>query len=101
MAKNWFDDILDVSGSEGGIDLPGGDDVPTGEKPNPSLAGTSRFAHSVLWLESEREILDWWETVREDLRVPIAMNLRDSALLHYEKEVLEWWHNIRGDFGYV
>lgn len=65
-----------------------------GHKPNPSLAGLS-FNHSPEWFLYEREILEWWSTVRDVLRVPIAFNPEDSALLHYEKEALEWWHNAR------
>lgn len=69
-------------------------------KPNPSIAGTSRFPHSAQWLAIEREILEWWATVRDELRVPIPFNQNDSPLLHYEKELLEWWHHERGNYGY-
>lgn len=103
--REWFDEVLGGGngrlgrGGDGAAAAAGGGEG-WGDKPNPSLAGTSRFPHSVLWLESELEILTWWETVRETIRVPIAMNPHDSALLHYEKELLEWWHNVRGDYGF-
>lgn len=70
-------------------------------KPNPSIAGTSRYPHSPQWLAVEVEILEWWETVRDELRVPIPFNINDSPLLHYEKELLQWWETVRGDYGYV
>lgn len=77
--------------------IPGADDpgLPSGPKPNPTLAGTSQYEHSQIWLESELSILEWWGSVRDQLLVPIPVNVNDSILLHYEKEVLEWWHTVR------
>lgn len=96
LMAEWFDEVLRHE-----RERERGAGAGAGEKPNPSLVGRSRFPHSQVWLQSEREILEWWESVRGDLRVPIARNGRDSALLHYEKEVLQWWHGARADEGFV
>lgn len=98
MPKPWYHDTTAVSPSTTS-QQPSND--PPGLRPNPSIAGTSRYSHSELWLYSEMEILTWWETVREELLIPVALVGDESPLLQYEKEVLEWWHNVRGEYGYV
>ncbi len=64
-------------------------------KQNPSLAGKSKYPHSPLWLKYEREILEWWITVREQHKHQLAPGLNDDPFLIAEKELLEWWHTHR------